>query len=385
MPIKPKVAKRFKVYDIISVIILFSATGMLIYSTWCGCGITYDSKNYIAAAESLRSSGELLNSDGKPFIAHAPLLPVLLSISGGDVLFFIRIFHVILFGSTMMIIMVMLRTLIKAEQFRLMAFAAIAFAVGTQMIYNFVWTEPLFLFFLAIHNWALIRFLRQENQASYRVLVLAALVMGLTRNAGFFIILATGLSLLLFANRRSSSLLYLFLGSLGFTIWNIYAFFLQGGANTIVEGVPFFTAIGLNFRNYLDVMTTWMMPSLVPMEFRILLAAIMIFILLFALKGRKLAVEGKAFLVQSILYTCIMILFISVDKSDVERLLAVIYPWLVIGIFMILDRAQSGMGRITRRIVFSLLCCWCIYVGARSVKNSMMWHQNNCHPSTLTK
>jgi hypothetical protein len=385
MPIKPKVAKRFKVYDIISVIILFSATGMLIYSTWCGPGITYDSKDYIAAAESFRSSGELLNSDGKPFIAHAPLLPVLLSIPGGDLFFFIRIFHVILFGSTMMIIMMMLRTLIKAEQFRLMAFTAIAFAVGIQMIYNFVWTEPLFLFFFAVHNWALIRFLKLKRQTDFGLLVIAAFMMGLTRNAGFFIILATGPSLLLFANRRSSSLLYLFLGSLGFTIWNIYTFFLQDGVNTIVEGVPFFTAIGLNFRNYLDVMTTWMMPSLVPMAFRILLAVVMIFVLSLALKSRNLAVEGKAFLVQSILYTCIMIVFISVDKSDVERLLAVTYPWLVIGFFMILAPEQLGRGKISARIIFPLLCCWCIYVGARSVKNSMMWHQNNCHPSTLTK
>jgi hypothetical protein len=50
------------------------SVGSLVYSAKCGLGITYDSQNYLAAAESMAKSGTLETQFGEPYMAQPPFL-----------------------------------------------------------------------------------------------------------------------------------------------------------------------------------------------------------------------------------------------------------------------------------------------------------------------
>lgn len=348
------------------------------YSTWCGLGLTYDSHDYLAAAKSFYESGLLINKNGQAFIVHSPLLPILISGLGQNPLAMLRIMNLLFFTGTMIIFRELVVKNIRNEILRWCVYFAIVFAVGIHMIYNFVWSEPLFLFLFAFHNWFLIKYLKREKSKDLWILILLAFCMGITRNAGFFIILSSFLILFFTKKiRKPVTLYYFILGASGFAAWNMYTFFIQGGIVKFREGLSLFTGIGLNFRNYLDIISAWILPPFLPLVFRIILVFLLISFSIMKFKIRRITMEGKVFFFQSAVYTFMLIMFISVYKSDVERYMAVIYPWIFIGVFIILDTWILRFSKLFNRLLIVLICCWLSYVCARTIKNSVMWHKSN--------
>ena len=76
--------KSVKYFEYSIWIVIALSIGLIIYSTWCGIGLTYDSFDYLAAASSFQKDGILRNHNGGPYFFHAPLFPVLVSILGED-------------------------------------------------------------------------------------------------------------------------------------------------------------------------------------------------------------------------------------------------------------------------------------------------------------
>ncbi len=377
-PIQFKGQKTTGLFQYVSWLILSISIGILIYSTWCGVGLTFDSYNYLSAGESLKKYGKLLMQDGSLYIVHAPLFPVFISLLGTNPILGIKAANILLFVITTFIVRAIIQNSIKNDILKIFSLAGITWSVNIHMIYNFIWTEPLFLFLFSMHTWLLLRYLHGKVRINLIAVIFIAFLMGITRNAGVFIILPSWLFLTYSREFDwKNSISYLVGSTSGFLSWNLYAFFYFGGKNKIINGVDFFSGIPRNFINYIDTISCWATPSLVPGFLRLsILIIIMVIIVLAILKSYS--VSARLFLFSGIIYILIMICFIQIDVSDVERMLSIIYPWLIVGIFTLLDGRMLQLNLNIKRVLALILCIWIGYVGARTIKNSIMWHQNQC-------
>ena len=379
--------KSVKYFEYSIWIVIALSIGLTIYCTWCGIGLTYDSFDYLAAASSFQKDSILRNHNGSPYFFHAPLFPVLLSLLGENPLVKIKVINLLLFLMTLLTIQQIIDRHFTHRWLNVMCLFAIGFGVGQQMIYNFVWTEPSFLFLFALHNLFLIKYLKRHRKQELVWLILMAFLMGITRNAGFFILFSTAIVLFLYRKEKEnySIVFYLFIGSSGFVLWNLYAFFILNGFDGILNDDAFFSGYWINLINYLDIFLQWIFPSIIPIVLRLVFLLSFFIISLKLINARNFAFLTKVFFTQFLIYTFIMIFFVEVDKSEIERLLAIVYPWFIVGLLLLIDQFWHKLNRSVKRIFQICLVVWLIYVGGRSIKNSIMWHQNHCQESLSTK
>lgn len=197
------------------------------------------------------------------------------------------------------------------------------------------------------------------------LLIVLAFLMGITRNAGIFVLIPTSKVLFLFSKGQflKVSGTYFGLGSIGFIAWNIYAFYVQQGFEPIYNDDLFFGGGWQNLLNYFDVSTQWFLPAMVPLLPRIFLLLILIIWLLKIKKTRAGSVLGvRVFLLQFFIYTSIMVFFIDVDYDEIERLLSIVYPWCMIGVLLAIDQYWDDIKPEMGRGLQVCLVVWILYV-----------------------
>ena len=79
-----------------------------------------------------------------------------------------------------------------------------------------------------------------------------------------------------------------------------------------------------------------------------------------------------------------MIFVIEVDIDEIERLMAIVAPWLMVAIFMTIDSHWSSLPKIARKYLSLLTIIWITYVGIRAIKNAILWHQGMCSEDFLS-
>jgi uncharacterized membrane protein len=79
-----------------------------------------------------------------------------------------------------------------------------------------------------------------------------------------------------------------------------------------------------------------------------------------------------------------MIVAIKVDKDEIERLLAIVLPWLILAIFITIDINWKNISTTFKRLIMALLILWVSYTGFRGVYNSINWHKMNCSTEKLS-
>jgi hypothetical protein len=355
--------------------------GVLIYSTWCGLGLTYDSYDYLSAARSLADHGSLLNADGSLYCIHAPFFPILISIIIGKSLFPLKIFQVIIFMGSLFMIDKIIESLVVNSLLKMMAFLAISLSVGIHMAHNFIWTEPFFILIFLLHNYCLISLIKSYRFPTLLILIISGFLLGVTRNAGVFIIIPTAIILFFHLGKKSSqaSLTYLVLSISGFTVWNMYALVKITRFNTFKQGGTFYQDIFASMLVYPDVISKWFLPPFIPLAIRlIILGAILILTFMLIMKFKNLTVP-KVFLFQFAVYLFSIVPILVVENSEAEKLLSIVYPFVVVSIIMLLEASWIGIKKSVRSYIFIALSIWIGYISLRTVKNSIMWHKNNCY------
>lgn len=372
-------------YTLAAWIIIALSALLLSYSTWCGLGLTYDSYDYLAAAESFKEDFSLLNKKGSQYTFHAPLFPVFLSLFEGYSRPLFCIVNIVICLTTLILLFRISSTYFKNKLLFLIGFTSIGLNVGFQMIHNFLWTDPLFLLLFVFHNYFLLRFLERYKKTDFWLLICFAFLMALTRNAGFFIILPTSGILLLYAkgSKFKSSLIYTLFSSIGFVLWNISVASSKSGKE-MFEGNEFLSGTDLNFINYADIISQWFLPGFIPSAFRIFFLMALLTLFFFLINKEKLSLHAKTFLIQFVVYLILMIIAIKVNKDEIERLLSVIAPWLFMALFMILDLKWENIKQSSRRWILVLLVLWLSYTGFRGVYNSIGWHEGRCAAKKLS-
>ncbi len=359
-------------------IICFSIC-LSIYSTWCGQGFTHDSFNYLSAAESFRHDGTLLNRNGSLYVFHAPLLPLLLSFFGENIEIIWSIVVKLISLLTLVIIYFSSFNTFRNKLLFVIAFASVGLNVGYQMINNFLWTESVFLLMLAIHNYLLINFIERKKTTDFYLLVCVALIMGITKNTGFFIILITSGILLFFYDRVNSrkSITYFIIGSIGFAWWNFYVVLFRGGSQ-MFRNNEFLVGIDTNLFNYIDIISRWFLPEFIPPTYRFgFLVLLTIFLIVLLIKS-EVSFSAKIFIIQFFTFLFIMIVVVKVDSDEIERLISIVAPWFYISMFLVLDAQWKKFNFPYKIAVMIVFLLWTSYTISRGISNSIMWHQGKC-------
>lgn len=354
--------------------------GILIYSTWCGLGYTYDSYDYLSAARSFAAQAILINADGTPYFFHAPFFPIWISWLGHDALSHLPTIHTALFMISLLVLDRIIRMAISSNPLQILAFLAVSMGVGLHMCHHFIWTEPTFLVFFLIHNLCLISIIKSFRISTLSVLILSGFVLGITRNAGIFLLVPTAIILFFYTGkfRWKATLAYFAIASSGFALWNIYALMIVSKLAIFKEGSSFYQDIFASIWVYPDVISQWFLPAFVPMFLRITVL-IGLLVALFILLRKYHNPITEVFIIQFFIYLVCISTIVLVDNSEAERLLSLVYPFLIISLFIILDPYWVEIKKGMRVLIYIALSLWIGYISIRTVKNSIMWHNNRCN------
>ena len=372
-------------FHIIAIAVMVFSCSMVGYSTWCGAGFTYDSQDYFAASRSWRLAKELLNDNGSLYVFHAPLFPIILSAIGENFSKVYFILNLTICCLSVSLLCFTTRSFFHNSILHVVFLASTILSVGFQMIHHFLWTEPLFLLLFVVHNYFLFRYVESGASKDFWLLIMMGLLMGITKNTGFFIILGTGLALLIQdkGKKYKSAATYGVLASLGFVLWNLtVVLFRQGGS--MYRDSSFLQGFLANLYNYSDVISLWFLPAIIPLGLRLsILFMIGLLLFYYALK-RPIGNQTVSLLLQVATYIMIMIIIIQVDYDEIERLLAVIMPWSVLVILLLLDRISSIWVGKSKTVLLVVLLLFLSYTSIRSLSNVEMWHHNRCRQENLS-
>jgi hypothetical protein len=217
-------------------------------------------------------------------------------------------------------------------------------------------------------------------------MILVGLLMGITKNTGFFIILGTGLTLLIQdkkVKKIKAAAIYGVLASLGFVLWNLIVVLVRNGSSMYRDS-SFLGGFLTNLYNYSDVITLWFLPAFIPFGFRLLILFTTGLLLFYFGKKRPMSNLVISLMAQVGTYIVIMIVIIQVDYDEIERLLAVIMPWFILVIFLLLDKLSTSWSGKGRTVLLVAVMLFLSYTCIRSLGNVGMWHRNQCQQEYLS-
>jgi len=364
--------KVFKLYLLPP--LLFAA--FFLFSVNCDIGTTYDSGEYEAAAMSFHSSGKLMGSKGNPYIDWPPLYPITLSLFSGHLHGFASCLNLFcLLASIILWIRIA-----KNYLGEYLIFYALLLSLSTSLLLigSFLWSESLFLFLLSVYIWLLYEY---SKNRSIKWLVWASLVgffMLLTRTVGITLVGGVALAFVVSGHEfgkkgRAMALIHFIIIASGLAGWLAYTglFFKR---DNIVSDLLFHTGIYENILTFSFEVSSWFIPNLQN-------SILSLFITAAVVAGIAVVYGVSDFFIKilmcSIAAYCSMFIFLSVNSSDMGRYMAVVYPTVLLLLFMALKKLISARPSWKRPMLFVLIL-WMSYPLVRISYNALRFHQNNC-------
>lgn len=361
--------------------------GLYTYALGPGLAGTGDSREYLAAAQSLRRSGQLLGTDGSPYRLWPPLFPVVLSWLGGTPGPVRWLNGAALLGTLGCWSAVGWQLLPRGRRWALPLLLACSSPM--LVVSKFVWSEPLFSWLWAGYFLALLGWLRHGSWRWAGLATGLGLLLPLQRIAGGFLLAGVGLALLwlrpgqLVRPGRWALLAHFAGASSGLLLWQWHIW--QGpGDNRLAQGIAP-ASLPAAASDYGFVLGRWLLPLPVPL-FEALPAAAwaLLLLALLAWLWPRRSVESSAGLATSwpslwagllfgAVVASLVLLIVSgaLGRSgrglhEAERYATALYaPVVVLGLL-----AWPATPRWARCGGPVLLAAWLLYQGARAAHNA---------------
>lgn len=363
------------------ILLLMTALLLQQYATFCQLGLTYDSQDYLHAAQSFREIGVLYNANQSLYVERPPLFPLSLALLGEQAEIYMRYINTLCLGILLVILYELGKLCISNVSFRLLFILTQIWGIPLLFVHSFLWSEPLFMLFLYAHLHLLHLYLRKPSVVWMLGMIICSLLMGLQRNPGIFFIFGTGLALFFFGSRKWA-VIYVSTASSAWALWTSYSIYHRGWGFHSVSESWFQKSPEIGY-DLLNVISAWFFPLIIPTFWRFILLGLGLVLFLGLLrKGnvQKYLDHYSASLGIILgLYGMILLLLERVGYHETERYLSVIYP-----IFFLLFFRYLAIGCDTikspriRQGLFLILIIWMIYPLGRSLKNVTLWHQRNC-------
>jgi hypothetical protein len=354
--------------------------GLLLYALGPGLATTSDSRYYFAAARSFAAAGRLLNPDGTPYTSWGPLYPVLLAAGGGG-----GRWAAVLNGLGALTCLgawsYLLRQLLPRRGVAAVLTLVLGLAVPWLITAKFVWAESVFQALFGLYAVALFRYLEAGRRGWLAAATGLGLLMVLQRTSGLFLLLGSGLGVLLAypeAARRQWRALLLHGLVVGGTLgsWLLYA--TRAAATPELYRSRGWQGLRETLGDYGYVLLRWLLPlqqSGWPKHwiFELLLPLLLLALALGAWRspsrfGRLLGVVVLTYLLCHIGTTVMS--RAGGNVYDVERYAAVVYGPFVLVLGGALTWLRPG-----RRWPLLLLAAWLLYPAARAVRVAQFCRQ----------
>lgn len=352
----------------------------MLYGSACGLGLTYDSRNYLAAAESL-SEGLLLDQTGNAYRVQPPLFPLILYLLKANVNAALY-FNLCCWTASLTLMWLMLRGVVTENRLRLVCFGCLAFSTPLFLAHQFLWSEPLFITLLLLMQWMASKYLLDHRRVWLVLLSVSGVLLCMQRNAGLFIIVGLALALSMMSNhwKRRAQISAAFLPALfAFAWWNYGTFY---GASPS-SGVQFFDSFGHNFYHHLEAMGLWLVAPVVPEVVLVAVGAlvVLVFFMVATANEEQTSPLPKLIAIVVLVYIAGLLCINTTIAEDFERYISVILP----GSFVLFFMLAQGWLR-TKRLKAALLVILMMlsaYTLARCVKNVDFWHESRCKDGTV--
>lgn len=357
------------------------------YATYCQLGQTYDSRDYLAAARGWSQEYHMLDQWGGPYIERPPLFPLVLAALGTESKTGIRLFNALWAMGSLLIFMFLAERILQSDILWIIYGGALAFSTPLLMDHSFLWSEPLFIFLLALLLFFLRRYLEQKENGDFILLVLCSILLVLQRTQGVMVISAVAV-ILLNKNAFWASLpragIYFFSSLLLWFAW-VYHCLSIGGLYFHSSIGDLFQYIPHNLYWHVEAISAWLLPLPLSFPFRLIILMGLL-ILLFSIWNTfksELAPGKRSFLWACIwiflLYTFGMLIQQATNFSDSTRYQSPNYPLVFLFLLGLLDIwKEFFQNKWGKRILFVGLSIWLLYPAVRSIKNAQHWHQVNC-------
>ncbi len=363
------------------------STGLLIYSIWCGLGLTYDSRAYIEISNDIIKHG-WEGLENSPFLkAKPPLFPLVISLFSPEGMIWVNVFCFTLYLGLLARVVLMES---GGKNDGILLFLFICMATPLYEFHGFLWTEPIanpivLALFLGVKN-----YLDHQKSTGLLPILLLSNALILIRHAGLFIVLGIFVALFFISSdgeRRKRVILsapFAFLTSL---IWHIFkpeSFVLRFGE---ISQSDWSVKIDKYYNNMIvltDALTSYFLPIMIPYHLRISLLIICV-IAVVVLYYRKIPHEKYhlAWTLVIVIYILCMHIVVPIIPGDGERYLSPIYPMLFILLYAAVKTFVSSLRRNwQKRIALLLVAIALGYPVIRTIKNVRFWHTVRCQEKT---
>jgi len=354
-----------------------------------GIGLTFDSVNYIFAGDHLYHHGYLMRPDNLQYVEWAPGYPALIALLrcfGRDIQHSIFIFNCILIGCSVYFV-----SKITFEHFNnfylfVLFFSTIVFSTPLILVYHFVWSEGVFVFFSIAIFYFLLKYFEDKKIKNFFYLILFAALISSDRQASIFFIPGVAICLLFLSGKINvrailNSILFYFLASLPTLLWVIRNKFVSGEVMPNYE-VSNQTTFYDHFLWHHDILTSWFVPDEIPIFLRIICFYLIVLLSIFFyfkkikndLLNKKIFISSLIIFTSYYLLTFLFCSWVSHPFFDEERILSIVYIFGMLSIFLFLDSVFLIIPLKKQQLILITLTLWMSYPFVRTIYNVNFWH-----------
>lgn len=373
--------------NLIALLILFLAVVLYTYANYCGLGLTYDSKDYLYAAETFAKNLELRNADNGLYVERSPIFPVFLSFLGQNRLFLsLYVNGLFLFFSLWLLYQVSSK-LFQSNSILYLFLLSQSFSIAHLLTHSFLWSEPLFLILLTLSLIYLYQYFENYNSKYLVYMFFLSFVFALERNTGIFFIAGMALSIFLLSSKKvflHHSIVYFILSSSGWIIWTVRSI-LTKGSDFHPAKEAMFQNFFINIYHYSNVLSAWLLPLSLPYIFRLIILILLItFSAYFFWENSKKIQKSQLLFIKSLVviygvYTLALLSLENVGYHESERYFAIVYPAFFILIFIALEILYLKIRtKSYKKILILIMTLWLVYPLWRTGKNVKFWHDHRC-------
>ncbi|MEO1653619.1 MAG: hypothetical protein AAFU64_08745 [Bacteroidota bacterium] len=361
------------------------------YATYCQLGRTYDSRDYQAAAKGWQKEYRMVDQWGGPYIERPPLFPLVLATLGSENEAIIRIFNALCAFGSLFIFLYLGEQVLLSKNLWLIYGGALAFSTPLLMSHSFYWSEPLFIFFLALLLLILWQFIQKRRSIDFILLILCSILLVLQRTQGVMIISAIAVILLekkAFWTTLPRSILY-FLAALFLWFAWVYHCLTIGGIYFHSSIGDLFQYIPHNLYWHTEAITAWLfpLPLSFPLRLILLLGLLILLISIWNTFKSEIDKDRRSFLWALIwifiVYSLGMLIQQATNFSDSTRYQSPNYPLVFLFLLAMGDLwGQFVQSKWAKKMLLLTLVLWLLYPTIRAVKNAQHWQKVNCQEIT---
>ncbi len=332
-----------------------------------GPGLTYDSIDYLKASQhpALFLSGQPIEGQ---VVQRPPVFPVFINLLNKLPLLEYHIINVLLIILNTWVFFRILKPLPLARNTRLLFYVLFCFGMPVHLAHAFLWTESFVMLLILLQVYILIH--TRRGIGASLIWIIAGTVAVLTKNGYMLIVPVFMLSRLLITRKFSDYILSALYGLSAYVAFNLWAAIVDKPSG---EALAFRT--GSMTLEYVNVVTAWFLPMVIPLPWRIIVVGGVATVLLLIFLRREYYdfnltwVFGFLF----VLYFAGRSYYSHVDYQESEQYLSVVYPVFLLFGAGIFDKVRHTITLRGIRVIELLAWGWAVYMVVRVVKNDIFW------------